>query len=234
MRWVAVFLLAGCGSSNVPFEAGDLTVNAPRAPSAVIAFRDGDHAWVVASGAESPLVFRVSTGEYTVAIGCSDTSVGRVAHADVYEMTLADLASLTYDRNCDMSSAQVALTGNVAGIDPNSDGGYQVAWGDVFQNTNGQQYGFTTHVGTRDLVATRGSVATDRLLIIRDFVVASNTVQSVDFGSPDAISLVPRTLERAMPPSRVKWIHSEMRWCTSTRGAESMFRTASSARSPGA
>ncbi len=200
MRWTCSFLpflLVGC-VSGTSLEPGDLTVVAPRAPSAVVAFRDGDRDWVVATGADSPLTFRVTSGEYTVAIGCPDIPGARGGHVDVYQMRLDDLASLPYDQDCDASPPDATLSGSVAGFPTDGNqSGFEVRWGvrSVFLVHDVDHYGFAARAGRRDLIATRGAVVADRLLLIRDLPVLSDATQPIDFASPATIALVYQPIE---------------------------------------
>jgi hypothetical protein len=109
-------------------------------------------------------------------------------------MHLADLAVLTYDQECDTSPASVVVSGTVAGFDLGADPGYGVWLGDRVTGAveNLERYALATHPGQRDLVASRGLYVANRLLVIRDLTVSSDTMQPVDFDSPAAVLLVPQ------------------------------------------
>ena len=180
-----VLLLVGCGEPGGGDDQSSdtVTVTAPLAPDAVIAYRDGDGVWTTTMGATSPIVFTATSGSYTVAIVCPTQT------PDIYQMTVGELQTVVYDRECRTPGA--TLSGTVSGL---MNRGMQVTWGQEpgsFWQSSGDTapYSFTTPLGTRDLVATRGSVVTDRMIILRGLEISGDAAVDLDFESPTAITL---------------------------------------------
>ncbi len=179
----AMALLVGCGDPAMGDDAASdiVTVTAPNAPDAVIAYRDGDGMWTTTMGATSPIVFAVTSGTYTVAIVCAKQT------PEVYNLTVGELRTLVYDRECRPTGA--TLSGTVSGL---MNRGMQVTWGQEpgdFASGDAPSYSFMTPLGTRDLVATRGRAVTDRVIILRDIEVSADASINLDFEGPTSIPL---------------------------------------------
>lgn len=186
---LAVVAAIGCGAGDGG-GAHSVTISASVAPEAIVAYRDGDGPWTVTMGAASPIEFPVETGMYTVAVACHSPDNRRV---DVYELATSDLRTVTYDHEC--RSAVASVGGMVSGFESTgaSQTGFQIRWGQQgvwYQNFGGPaSYTAMMLLGTHDLVATRGTSITDRLMLIRDLVFASSITQDLDFADPSAVVL---------------------------------------------
>jgi len=193
MKYAGLGLVAALGCGTGPSGGGDahgVTIIASVAPDAIIVYRDGDGPWTATTGAASPIKFPVETGTYTVAVGCPSKDTKRV---DVYELTTADLQTVTYDQDC--RSAVASVGGTVSGFAQSGPGqtGFQIRWGQDtvwYQNFGGPaSYTAMIPLGTHDLVATRGTSIADRLMFIRDLVLVSSITQDFDFADPNAVVL---------------------------------------------
>lgn len=159
-----------------------MTVRAPNAPVAQIAYRDGDGPWTTAKGADTPLSIAIETGRYTVIIGCP-TADGVFAGVS-YEMTLAELDTIDHDAPCVDSS--ITISGPPGGQ-------LEVAFGTVGSYPNGTWPGgvYTLPVppGTHDLAAGLGSIVHTRLYLLRDLAVTTSVVQPIDINGPGSFAL---------------------------------------------
>ncbi|HTL37428.1 MAG TPA: hypothetical protein VL326_30045 [Kofleriaceae bacterium] len=159
MRALVLACLIACGDDvtvtpdELPPEV-QVTIAAPGAPSALIAFRAGDEAWQTDTGAASPITFKVRD-QYTVAVRCERTNTDVV-----YELTVAETTSLESDVRCPQASVPVLISGTITA--PNLDY-VELDWGpfktklDV--TTNPMPFSLAAEAGTHDLVAvglTRG------------------------------------------------------------------------------
>ncbi|CAN5800500.1 hypothetical protein BH11MYX3_BH11MYX3_02790 [soil metagenome] len=180
LAWMALVVTVGCGAESRSGDDGSsgLTIVAAEAPAAVIAYRDGDGAWATTTGAMSPISIPIATGTYTVAITCPLKS-----DVDVYEMTLAELSTLTYRKPCVDSSTTIS-----GSLDTPTT--FLVAWGATSTYPgSGSSYVISVPPGTHDLVAGRSSLFRDRLIIARDLAVSASVVHPLDFAAPDAITV---------------------------------------------
>jgi hypothetical protein len=191
--WRRLFLVVaaiGCSGNDHDGGGGDtVTVTAALAPAAVIAYRDGDGAWITKTGAETPFSFNVSSGTYTVAIGCKENVFYRV---DVYQLTIDDLQNLDYGRECGATTTMIS--GQVLG---NAMTGNRMAWGqeaNAYWTANEPTYTLPTAAGRHDLIATRGVLAPDRAVIVRDIEVPPDQQVDVDFEGPDAVAIEYRAI----------------------------------------
>lgn len=187
----AFVVLSGCATDAR--TGGDdgggsaVTVVAANAPDAVIAYRDGDGPWSVTSGAQSPISVPAETGRYTVAVGCLLAGYPVV---DVYELTVAETRTLTYERDC--GTALGTITGVVSGFATQNT--FLVNWGlhrgGASSFTQPGAYAVEAVAGAHDLVAVRGDVVGERLIIVRNAEFSpAGLSHDFDFTGPDAVAL---------------------------------------------
>jgi hypothetical protein len=165
-----------------------VTVTAPFAPDALVAYRDSDGEWSVKKGSDAPIEFAVPSGLYTVAVGCPLT--GRI---DVYQLTTDDLVMLEHGVPC--ATATTTLTVQVNGT---AAANIDVRWGlspGTFGSGTGT-YMFDVGAGKHDLVVTSGQsrLIAERVVIKRDVEVAGATSVSIDFADPMGIALATQAL----------------------------------------
>src|SRR5438132_12174850 len=87
--------LIGCGGDDGG-GGTELTIRAPNAPGAEIAYRDGDGTWLTAKGSDTPLKVPITSGTYTVMFYCPTKESRNI----VYQMTMAELNTLEHDLRC--------------------------------------------------------------------------------------------------------------------------------------
>ena len=148
--WRAMFLVVlGCHSQHegAPDSATPrtITVHASNAPAATIAVRADDDAWQVMPG---PTLAFAAIDHYDVVVSCPMPSL-----VEAYSLTVDELQTLEYDRDCAASTAMI--TGTVPPVTP--DTYYGINWGSwtttLYQGTPQVQYSLSVPPGTRDLVA---------------------------------------------------------------------------------
>lgn len=180
--WCLV-LVAGCGGAER--DAADLTIVLPNAPDAQIAYRDGDGPWAEAPTA-STVELSIESGRYTVAIGCPTVPV-----VDVYQATLDELSTLTYDKWC-RPMGEIAVSVQLQNV---GSSGYDITWSDAtlgWTNSGGMPTSFNSKLpeGTHDLIATRKDFTiADRIIFVRDYAAGVPPAVEFDFEGPNAIEL---------------------------------------------
>jgi hypothetical protein len=171
-----------------------VTIAAPNARGAIVAYRSGDDAWQYATGGDLPITFRAAD-DYSVAIGCvsSNEAVGYVL--SVYELT-----QLTSDLHCAPSPGGTAtLSGSIAVPYDGTSSIAAIAWGDATTTITvtdaSAELAVTVSAGTRDVVAGwyrpgPGGLYYERATIVRDIVVSGDTtIPVIDLTAPSSALL---------------------------------------------
>lgn len=189
MRRYSLFALLGAFGCSDDGGGTTVSVLAPNAPDAVIAYRDGDGPWLTSLGTQAPISFSVTSGRYTVAVAC-----GLKRRVRVYELMLNDLQTLEYVHECRMRP--LTLTVNTSG---NGTNGNWLQWGldasgYATVSTPTSSYSLGVAAGLHDLGVTRG-VYPDRLVIVPGLQVSANQTVDVDFEAATAIPLEVRSIQ---------------------------------------
>lgn len=174
--------LIGCGVSE---RGGDVvTVRAPLAPDAMLAYRDGDGPWMTSTGAATPFTFDAPSGMYSIAFVCPVSP----APGDIYQMTTYELPTLEYPHECKASS--VRLSGTIQGMTRSSG---DLQWGEQagYLTLDVPYYELDVATGKHDLLATDGNLVPAHIVIVRDVEVTGATTVDVDFAGPSSIALAP-------------------------------------------
>ena len=186
---IASVLAVGCGADGRGDDAGGggstLTIRAPNAPAAMIAYRDGIGAWKTARGADAPFEVPIASGSYTVAFVCATQS--SFPQGVAYQMTLAELSMLEHDGLC--SESTITISGALTGYTTQS---IDLAFGALETGAvswPGSRYSLGVVSGTHDLIAARGSVLRDRMITVRDLAAVASINQAFDFEGPNAIAM---------------------------------------------
>lgn len=191
----------GGGSNTV-------TIYLPNAPSAVVAFRDGEGPWSV-STAMPTLTFKPLSGAYTVVVGCVLQDQRDVS---VYAATTAELSRIEWQRECGVE--RQTIMGQVVGLDTAPGAwiyaGLRAAAPVLPDNLNYRLVDAPR--GMRDLIAARRTpFGTDRVVIRRRLSVGASPVTAdVDFLGTDAVDTVthPITLSETTTakPTVYSWL----------------------------
>jgi hypothetical protein len=179
---LAIVGLLGCDDGDGGGGGQPVMVLAPRAPDATIAFRDGDGPWTVKKGTQAPFSFSVASADYTVAIACPTSKVVKS-----FQATPEELASVEYWDECRPLAS--TLTAHFIG---NGTNGNRVSWGPSIAArgtiSNGD-YMLPVPHGTEDFLATRGGGQfADKVVLVRDLDISSDTTVDVDFDATTAIT----------------------------------------------
>ncbi len=179
-----VSAVVGCGGDDGG-GGTELTIRAPNAPGAEIAYRDGAGEWMTAKGTDTPLTVPVTSGMYTVMFYCPTKESRNI----VYQMTMDELSTLEHDLRCYGAAATSKVSGSLAGF---NNAPVNIAFGTQETGATGwpgATFSIDVMPDTHDFVAARGSVVRDRLVIVRDLPVNGVSNQNVDFEGPNAIAL---------------------------------------------
>jgi hypothetical protein len=185
---VVALVLVGCGG-GADEQGHTVSVVLSEAPLAVVAFRDGEGDFATQMPTAGYVSFEATTGNYTIAVGCSSKKT-----VDVYQGTVEELDIITYDRAC-LPPPSVTLSGQFS--NNNGTSGQVVKWGqdvEFFANFSMPSYTTMLTQGTHDLVATRNAYLADRVVIERQFSASSASTFDVDFAGSQAITLTAQSV----------------------------------------
>jgi hypothetical protein len=181
--------LVACDDSD---SSGTVTIRMPKAPRAIVVYRDGDGPWTATTGAAGSVRFAAPSGTYTVVVGCAFDA--DEAGASVYAMTTAELSTIDHQGEC-ADETQV-ISGQVGGVG----GSAFVVWGarTVTLSTGASSsYTLEGPRGTGDLVVSLGST----VVITRDVSLgASPLTLDVNLASPSAVSFQQRRVTLSSVP----------------------------------
>ena len=210
-------------------------VSAPEASAASAAYRDGDGPWMPADVTAGMFGFQVSSGRYSIAIGCTHSSPPRV---DVYELTTADTTQVEYTATC--SDVQATLSGALLQAGTAGD---RVMFGEDGAQAdappNGTSYSFQAPPGTHDLVAVRllgKGLDADRAMVARGVVAPAGAMidTDFDFAAMGAIDLEQHSFSISPMSTSVTSVESELVTAGGTRARLSVLITPSARAIPAA
>ncbi|MCX5741745.1 MAG: hypothetical protein NT062_04500 [Proteobacteria bacterium] len=191
---MVVSLVAACGTDGDGVgDAGPTVIfSAPAAPSAFVAYRDGDGAWLVSiPDATGVHTLTVASSRYSVIMACG---VEGAQGASIYQLT-TDEPMLVDPRPCDASF--VDLTGTYLPASPD-----QAAfdWGGARGGGANGDYTVRGAPGRHDLVGLLGQFAS-KIIILRDVMGGQ---QPVDFALGfDLVRMTPTHNDAAIYGTRI-------------------------------
>jgi hypothetical protein len=190
-------------------DSDTVTIKLPNAPSAIVAYRDGDGAWTVAA-AMPTLTFSALSGNYTVVIGCV-LEDGR--DISVYAATTAELSTIEYQRECGVETQ--TISGEVTGLGT-SQGAIVFAGQRIAERVfpPDPKYTIGAPRGVRDLIAIRRTnFGADRVVIRRGLSLGTSPITAdIDFGGSDAVEVITPAItlsETTTRPTVYSWLWSK-------------------------